>query len=50
MAKTRDNNAKEVPIENQLWKAANKIRKNIDALDYKHVMLCSFFQRGENEY
>ena len=26
-------------IEKQLWKAANKLRKNIDAAEYKHVAL-----------
>ena len=27
------------PIETQLWKAADKLRKNIDAAEYKHVVL-----------
>jgi len=27
------------PLEKQLWKAADKLRKNIDAADYKHVVL-----------
>ena len=27
------------PIEIQLWKAADKLRKNIDAAEYKHVVL-----------
>lgn len=27
------------PIEVQLWKAADKLRKNIDAAEYKHVVL-----------
>ena len=27
------------PIEKQLWKAADKLRKNIDAAEYKHVAL-----------
>jgi len=32
------NNAKKEPIEKQLWKAANKLRKNIDAAEYKHIV------------
>lgn len=31
--------AKEEPLEKQLWKAADKLRKNIDAAEYKHVLL-----------
>lgn len=27
------------PIETQLWKAADKLRKNIDAAEYKHIVL-----------
>lgn len=27
----------EEPLEKQLWKAADKLRKNIDAAEYKHV-------------
>ena len=27
------------PLEKQLWKAADKLRKNIDAAEYKHVVL-----------
>ena len=27
------------PLEEQLWKAADKLRKNIDAAEYKHVVL-----------
>ena len=30
--------AKEEPLEKQLWKAADKLRKNIDAAEYKHVL------------
>ncbi len=36
MAKIKKNNNKEEPIEKQLWKAADKLRKNIDAAEYKH--------------
>jgi type I restriction enzyme M protein len=30
---------KEEPLEKQLWKAADKLRKNIDAAEYKHILL-----------
>ena len=56
---------KEEPIEKQLWKAADKLRKNIDAAEYKHIVLGLMFlkyisdsfeemyailQAGEGEY
>jgi type I restriction enzyme M protein len=31
------------PIEKQLWKTADKLRKNIDAAEYKHVILGLIF-------
>ena len=31
------------PIETQMWKAADKLRKNIDAAEYKHVVLGLIF-------
>ena len=37
------NNTKKEPIEKQLWKAANKLRKNIDAAEYKHIILGLIF-------
>ena len=37
MAKGKE--IKEEPIEKQLWKSADKLRKNIDAAEYKHVVL-----------
>ena len=43
MAKTKKNNSKEEPIEKQLWKAADKLRKNIDAAEYKHIVLGLIF-------
>lgn len=43
MAKTKDNSTKEEPIEKQLWKAADKLRKNIDAAEYKHIVLGLIF-------
>jgi type I restriction enzyme M protein len=39
----KDNNVKEEPIEKQLWKAADKLRKNIDAAEYKHIVLGLIF-------
>ncbi len=33
------------PIKKQLWKAADKLRKNIDAAEYKHVVLGLIFLR-----
>jgi len=41
MAKKQTND--EEPIEKQLWKAADKLRKNIDAAEYKHVVLGLIF-------
>jgi len=54
MAKTKENSTKEPvrvqrtggePIEKQLWKAADKLRKNIDAAEYKHIVLGLIFLR-----
>ncbi len=39
----KKNQIKEEPIEKQLWKAADKLRKNIDAAEYKHVVLGLIF-------
>jgi len=39
MAKTKQ----EEPIGRQLWKAADKLRKNIDAAEYKHIVLGLIF-------
>lgn len=33
----------EEPLETQLWKSADKLRKNIDAAEYKHVALGLIF-------
>ncbi len=33
------------PLEKQLWKAADKLRKNIDAAEYKHIVLGLIFLR-----
>lgn len=34
---------KEEPLEKQLWKAADKLRENIDAAEYKHIVLDLIF-------
>ncbi|MDH5508109.1 MAG: type I restriction-modification system subunit M N-terminal domain-containing protein, partial [Anaerolineae bacterium] len=44
MAKNDTNDTGE-SLENQLWKAADKLRKNIDAAEYKHVVLGLIFLR-----
>ena len=36
---------KQEPMEVQLWKAADKLRKNIDAAEYKHIVLGLIFLR-----
>lgn len=38
-----DKPSKAEPLEKQLWKAADKLRKNIDAAEYKHVVLGLIF-------
>ena len=43
MAKAKNRSTKEEPLEKQLWKAADKLRKNIDAAEYKHVLLGLIF-------
>ena len=43
MAKAKETTTKEEPIEKQLWKSADKLRKNIDAAEYKHVVLGLIF-------
>ena len=34
---------KEEPLEKKLWKAADKLRKNMDAAEYKHIVLGLIF-------
>lgn len=41
MAKQKVTN--EEPLEKQLWKTADKLRKNIDAAEYKHIVLGLIF-------
>ncbi len=39
MAKAKNHNSnQEEPLEKQLWKTADKLRKNIDAAEYKHIV------------
>ncbi len=42
MAKKKENKSEE-PIEKKLWKAADKLRKNMDAAEYKHIVLGLIF-------
>ena len=42
MAKAKKE-VKEELLETQLWKAADKLRKNIDAAEYKHIVLGLMF-------
>jgi len=41
----KKNKTQEEPLEKQLWRAADKLRKNIDAAEYKHVVLGLIFLR-----
>ena len=44
MAKTpKPKPSREEPLETQLWRAADKLRKNIDAAEYKHIVLGLIF-------
>jgi len=49
VAKKQVNNNQDEPLEKQLWKAADKLRKNIDAAEYKHVVLGLMFLRYISE-
>ena len=42
MAKKKDNTA-EIGFEEQIWSAADKLRGNIDASEYKNVVLGLIF-------
>ncbi len=43
MAKKSLKTEQEEPLEKKLWKAADKLRKNMDAAEYKHVALGLIF-------
>lgn len=40
---SKQKSAPEEPLEKQLWKTADKLRKNIDAAEYKHIVLGLIF-------
>jgi type I restriction enzyme M protein len=42
MAKIK-NVEQEEPLQKKLWKAADKLRNNMDAAEYKHVVLGLIF-------
>jgi len=43
MTKKKNSNGTNEPLEKQLWKSADKLRKNIDAAEYKHIVLGLIF-------
>ena len=43
MAKKKTDNTVEIGFEEQIWKAADKLRGNIDASEYKNVVLGLIF-------
>jgi hypothetical protein len=43
LKKTNQKNNKQESIEATLWQTANKLRKNMDAAEYKHVVLGLIF-------
>ncbi|MCD4812910.1 type I restriction-modification system subunit M [bacterium] len=49
MVKAKKTTTKQEPIEKQLWKAADKLRKNIDAAEYKHIILGLIFLKYISE-
>ena len=46
----KKNNENQEPIEKQLWKSADKLRKNIDAAEYKHIVLGLIFLKYISDY
>jgi len=43
LAKAKTKNENKETLEQTLWKAADKLRKNMDAAEYKHVVLGLIF-------
>ncbi len=43
MARIEKENHNDEPLEKKLWKAADKLRKNMDAAEYKHIVLGLIF-------
>lgn len=39
MAKTKERNTASIGFEEEIWAAANKLRGNLDASEYKSVVL-----------
>jgi|GEM_PF-3361178 len=39
MARTTNKPKVQEPLEKTFWKSADKLRKNMDAAEYKHIML-----------
>jgi type I restriction enzyme M protein len=37
------NTQNDEPLEKKLWKTADKLRKNMDAAEYKHIVLGLIF-------
>lgn len=45
MSKNKAKGNAQEPLEKQLWKVADKLRKNIAAAEYKHIVLGLIFLR-----
>jgi hypothetical protein len=43
----KTNNSANIGFEAKLWLAADKLRSNMDAAEYKHVVLGLIFLQGE---
>lgn len=43
MKKSKQNNGANLGFEQKLWQAADKLRSNMDAAEYKHVVLGLIF-------
>ena len=44
MGKTNESNSSNLGFEEKLWKATDKLRNNVDAAEYKHIVLGLIFQ------
>ena len=49
MAKAKKE-VKEQPVEQVLWAAADKLRKNMDAAEYKHIVLGLIFLQADSRH
>jgi type I restriction enzyme M protein len=43
LAKSCESNGANLGFEDKMWKAADKLRNNMDAAEYKHVVLGLIF-------